>query len=154
MLHFSNNEVITEDRLRKLNPLLKEIRETFQRVIVPSEYVCIDETLVPFRGRLSFLQYISNKKHKFGIKLFKLCLSGGYTYDFKVYCGKSKDENVSVPTKIVIDLMDNLLDKGRTLCTDNYYTSVTLALALLNRKTHLLGTLRANRKMSHKRSYR
>lgn len=150
MLHFSNNEVLTEDRLQKLNPLVNKIRETFQRVIVPSEYVCIDETLVPFRGRLSFLQYISNKRHKFGIKLFKLCLSGGYTYDFKIYCGKSKDENVSVPTKIVLDLMENLLDSGRTLCTDNYYTSVSLALALLERKTHLLGTLRSNRKFNPK----
>lgn len=28
----------------------------------------------------------------------------------------------SVPTKVVMKLMDPLLNKGRTLCTDNYYT--------------------------------
>lgn len=83
-LHFCNNEEVTEDRLRKLTPLLNRLRETFQSVITPSEYICIDETLVPFRGRLSFRQYISNKRHKFGIKLFKLCLKDGYTIDFQV----------------------------------------------------------------------
>lgn len=45
-----------------------------------------------------------------------------------------------------MDLMEHLLDDGRTLCTDNYYTSVSLAIALLQRKTHLMGTLRSIRK--------
>ncbi|XP_017478567.1 PREDICTED: piggyBac transposable element-derived protein 4-like [Rhagoletis zephyria] len=126
MLHFNNNENLTEDRLQKLSPLIEKLRESFQQPIIPSEYVCIDETLVPFRGRLKFRQYIANKRHKFGIKLFKLCLEYGYTYDFKVYCGKSKDENVSVPSKVVMDLMEKLLDQGRTLCTDNYYKSVNV----------------------------
>lgn len=147
-LHFGNNEEVTDDRLHKLTPLLEKLRESFQQPIIPSEYLCIDETLVPFRGRLRFRQYISNKRHKFGIKLFKLCLKDGYTYNFQVYCGKSKDLNVSVPSKIVMELMGNLLDKGRTLCTDNYYTSVSLAVSLLRRNTHLIGTLRSNRKFN------
>ncbi|XP_054728662.1 piggyBac transposable element-derived protein 4-like [Anastrepha obliqua] len=115
MLHFNNNEDLTENRLHKLSPLIKKLRESFQQHIIPSEYVCIDETLVPFRGRLKFRQYIANKRHTFGIKLFKLCLEYGYPYDFKVYCGKSKDENMSVPSKVVMDLMEKLLDQGRTL---------------------------------------
>lgn len=45
-----------------------------------------------------------------------------------------------------MSLAEELLDEGRTLYTDNYYTSVPLALRLRNRKTHLVGTLRANRK--------
>lgn len=150
MLHFNNNEEITDDRLHKLGPLINKLRKNFQQQMIPSEYVCIDETLVPFRGRLRYRQYISNKRHKFGIKLFKLCLKEGYTYDFQVYCGKSSQTNVGLPSKVVLDLMDNLLDKGRTLCADNYYTSVTLANELLKRKTHLIGTLRSNRKFNPK----
>ena len=42
--------------------------------------------------------------------------------------------------------MDGLLDSGRTLYTDNWYTSVPLAKTLINRDTHLVGTLRSNRK--------
>nr|XP_022912443.1 piggyBac transposable element-derived protein 4-like [Onthophagus taurus] len=151
MIHFSNNEEISDDKLQKITPLVNKLRTSFQCQMTPSEYVCIDETLVPFRGRLKFRQYISNKRHKFGIKLFKLCLKDGYTYDFQVYCGKSKDGHVSVLTKVVMDLMTNILDSGRILCTDNYYTSVSLANALLHRKTHLIGTLRSNRKYNPKR---
>jgi hypothetical protein len=44
--------------------------------------------------------------------------------------------------------MSSLLDTGRTLCTDNFYTSVTLAHELIKRKTHLVGTVRTNRKMN------
>jgi hypothetical protein len=116
-------------------------------LVTPSEEVCIDETLVPFRGRLIFRPYIQNKRHKFGIKLFKLCLSRGYTYDLKVYCGKEAEgSHASVPTQVVMQLLNRCLDEGRTLCTDNYYTSVELAKKLLDRKTHIVGTLRKNRK--------
>lgn len=150
MLHFSDNSILSDDRLQKIRPLLEKLKSTFQDPITPSENVCIDETLVPFRGRLQFLQYIKNKRHKFGMKLFKLCLEKGYTYNFSVYCGKSKNENMSVPSKIVLDLLGNLLDKGRTVYTDNWYTSVSLATELLKRHTYLVGTLRVNRKHNPK----
>ncbi|KIH44577.1 hypothetical protein ANCDUO_25397 [Ancylostoma duodenale] len=42
--------------------------------------------------------------------------------------------------------MEGLLDEGRQLCTDNWYSSVPLVRKLLKRKTHLIGTLRRNRK--------
>ena len=42
--------------------------------------------------------------------------------------------------------MDGLLDQGRHLCTDNWYTSVPLARNLIKRKTHLFGTIRKNRR--------
>lgn len=35
---------------------------------------------------------------------------------------------------------------GRTLTSDNWYTSVPLALGLLDHKTHLIGTVRLDRK--------
>ncbi|XP_050298584.1 piggyBac transposable element-derived protein 4-like [Anthonomus grandis grandis] len=45
-----------------------------------------------------------------------------------------------------MELMEGLLDSGRTIYTDNWYTSVSLAKRLIDRKTHLVGTIRANRK--------
>ena len=154
--HFADNasddSQNSNDRLYKIAPLLEKLRESFQSKIVPGEFICIDETLVPFKGKLKFKQYISNKRHKFGIKLFKLCLEDGYLYDLKVYCGQesSIDKTETVPTKVVINLTTDLLGKGRTLCVDNYYTSVELAHKLLNEKTYLLGTLRTNRKNNPK----
>ncbi|KAK9692981.1 Transposase IS4 [Popillia japonica] len=49
-----------------------------------------------------------------------------------------------------MSLMSGLLDTGRTLYTDNYYTSVSLASQLLQRQTHLVGTVRSNRKGNSK----
>lgn len=60
--------------------------------------------------------YIGKKRHKFGIQIFKLCLKDGYTFNFQIYCGKDKSKSdVSVPTKVVMDLMSNLLNKGTAL---------------------------------------
>ncbi|VDK68263.1 unnamed protein product [Cylicostephanus goldi] len=42
--------------------------------------------------------------------------------------------------------MGNLLDCGRILYTDNFYTSIPLAKTLLSHQTHLVGTLRKNRR--------
>ncbi|VDL74272.1 unnamed protein product [Nippostrongylus brasiliensis] len=44
-----------------------------------------------------------------------------------------------------MNLVDGLLDQGRTLFTDNWYTSVDLAEVLLKRSTNMVGTIRRNR---------
>ncbi|KAL6416514.1 hypothetical protein ACFW04_013400 [Cataglyphis niger] len=43
-------------------------------------------------------------------------------------------------------LCQDILGKGHTICTDNWYTSVNLAEKLIDMHTHLLGTLRKNRR--------
>lgn len=42
--------------------------------------------------------------------------------------------------------MSPYLGKGHSLYMDNYYNSVTLSNVLLNKQTHVTGTLRNNRK--------
>ena len=42
--------------------------------------------------------------------------------------------------------MTNHLNKGHSLYTDNYFTNVDLPSKLIEKKTHLVGTLRTNRK--------
>ena len=125
--HFSDNEACpTGDRLFKIQSVVDLLNKIFKKTVSHGDKVCIDETMIPFRGRLKFRQYIKGKKNKFGIKLFKLYLPGGYTYHAKIYCGSDKTEGVSVATKVVFELMDQCLDKGVTLCTDNWYTSIEL----------------------------
>lgn len=149
MWHFHDNDDLEDTtKLRKISHFLDKLKLRFQAIVVPDKNICIDETLVPFRGRLAFRQYIKNKRHKFGIKLFKLCTAGGYTYNLSVYCGKEDVTSEPVPTRVVKHLLGDLLDKGYTLYTDNYYTSVSLAHTLLKRNTHLIGTLRKNRKLN------
>ena len=79
--------------------------------------------------------------------MFKLCDKHGYTFAFDLYAGKKDvDNGLVLATNVVLKLAQLYLDAGRTLSTDNFYTSLPLARALLHQKTHSVGTLRANRK--------
>lgn len=151
MLHFSNNENLGSDRLCKIQSLIDAFIANSQAAVTPPETFCIDESLIPFRGRVILRQYMPQKAHKYGIKVFKLCCNDGYTWNMKVYSGKEADGRTSVPTKVVMDLSEKLLNQGRTVVTDNFYTSLELADKLLKKNTHLLGTLRKNRKGNPKK---
>lgn len=148
MCHFSDNNLCPEgDRLYKIQPILDKLVHNYQKLYTPGKTFCIDETMVPFQGRLVFKQYNPQKTHKYGIKMFKLCCENGYTWNMSVYAGKGKSQNTSlaVSTKIVLDLSKELLGSGRTCITDNWYTSLQLAHILLDKQTRCLGTLRSNR---------
>ena len=46
------------------------------------------KVIVLYKGRGVFRQYIPKKHKRFGMKIYKLCDSLGYTYDMSVYLGK------------------------------------------------------------------
>ncbi|KAJ8942417.1 hypothetical protein NQ314_010074 [Rhamnusium bicolor] len=48
--------------------------------------------------------------------------------------------------KVVLGLMENHLNCGRSIFMDNFYVSVDLAKELLRKKTYCTGMLRGNRK--------
>jgi len=111
----------------------------------PPEDMVIDETMIPFHERLQVRQYLPGKAHKYGAKLLKLCDKTGYAYNMAIYKGKN-DTTLSRPTEVVLNLSQPCQNAGRTLVTDNYYTSVELANKLIEHKTHLVGTLRSKHK--------
>lgn len=151
MIHFIDNEQADKsNRLYKLGTLVEDLTENYNICYIPEESLCIDESVIPFMGRLLFKQYIKNKSHKYGVKIFKLCVPPCYTLAMKVYAGKEADQNISVSAKVVIDLAAEYLNFGRTMYVDNWYSSVHLADLLGEQKTHLVGTLRTNRKQNPK----
>lgn len=147
MLHFSNNEEVPKnDRLGKIRRLVEILNQTFSIHYTPDECLCVDESMIPFRGRIIFRQYNKSKRHKYGIKLFKLCTTPGYTTKVEVYGGKTLDSQDNTPTNVVLNLARNYFGKGHTMFVDNWYTSLDLAEKLVQHDTHLVGTLRKNRK--------
>ena len=56
------------DKLFKLRPLLDHLFEKFQEVYVLARYISIDESLLLWKGRLPFNQYIPLKRARFGVK--------------------------------------------------------------------------------------
>lgn len=151
MIHFADNSQIDKtNRLFKLGTLIDDVMFNLNMRMKPGKSFCIDKSLIEFMGRLSFKQYIKNKRNKFGIKLFKLCIHPCYTLAVKVYCGKEATSDFNVSSKIVQELSEPFLNFGRSLVVDNWYTSVELAELLNRQQTHLVGTLRNNRKSNPK----
>ena len=145
------------DRLFKIRPLVTHLQEKFQLVYTPDKFVAVDESLLLWKGQLVFKQYIPLKRARFGIKLFNVCEDTGYTYKFHIYTGKEdpgfqiEDQippeaaHLTATEKIVVFMMNSLLDQGYQLFMDNWYTGSRLYLYMMRRKTVCCGTMRENR---------
>ncbi|KAK9693280.1 Transposase IS4 [Popillia japonica] len=117
------------------------IVDNIQNVYIPGETVAIDESMILFRGRLKFRQYNPGKANKYGVKVYKLCTSKGFVWNLRIYCGNDPiTEGLDKPGSVVVTLGDKLLNEGRLFITDNWYTSVPLALYLNQHNTNLCGT--------------
>ncbi len=120
--------------LYKVRPLIDKTSETFCKYYQPKRELAIDEMMVGTRCRVYFLQYIPKKPTKWGIKIFVNSESlTGYvlTYDVHVYTGSTSDDTDSSDNRgsthrTVMKLMEEYLNKGHTLFTDNFYTSPLL----------------------------
>ena len=147
MIHFVNNEnANVGDRLYKIKPIIDKLKENYGKYYDPPETVCIDESIVPFRGRVVFRQYMKHKRYRYGVKLFKLCFKPGYTYNFEIYCGQQSGNEKTTPKAVAMSLCQNIFNKGHTLCIDNWYSSIDLAEEFIARNTHVIGTIRSNRR--------
>lgn len=146
--HFANNlEDSGEDKLFKIRPLLGPTVNSFQKYIVPGKNLIIDESMIHWRGRLGFRQYIKNKRHKYGVKLYKLCSVSGYILNFKIYTGRGDSSSgVGHAEAIINILMHPFYGQGRILFCDNFYTNVNVAEILLQHVTYICGTYRKNRR--------
>lgn len=97
-------------------------------------------------------QYMPNKPHKWGVKLFVLCDSHGYAYQFEVYNGAGDntiiDEapNIGATSNVVVRLSQSIVNNvHHIIYFDNFYTSIPLLVYLRSRGIYGLGTVRANR---------
>ena len=153
-LHFTDNTKRRErehDRIWKVRDILEMIRSRITQFFHPYQKVVVDESLILFRGRLIFKQYIKSKRHRFGIKIYVICdCKTGVVLDIIVYTGTDVDIPGNDPLghsgSVVKKLMSPYLGSGHILYTDNFYTSPNLADYLHQNNTGLVGTVRANRK--------
>lgn len=156
-LHFSNNEAYDplthpNPKLRKIYEIFTAINDKFEALYKPERDISIDESLMGFKGRLSWKQYIPSKRARFGLKFYMMCESeSGYILKTILYTGKETEKDdtykeYGVTGAIVMALSEKLLKKGHCLIMDNFYNSPDLFDLLLNNKTDAYGTLRSNRK--------
>ena len=136
------------DKLAAIRELFDSFAEKCQALYTPSPYVCIDETLVSFRGKCPFRVYIPSKPDRYGLKIWSMCdVSSSYLCNLQVYLGKEGDSaEQQQGARVVRDLATPVYGSGRNITTDNFFTSHALAKFLLGQNLTLLGTVRKTRK--------
>ena len=149
-LHFADNNTEEEGKLRKIQPIMEYLRHKFQGAIIPWENLCIDQSLMPWKGRLSFKRYVPTKRRRFGVKLFMLCdCDTKFVLNVIVYTGVETEidthPEIGLSGSVVLSLMENYLEKNHTLFVDNWFSSPSLFERLLEQKTKVCGTVRKNR---------
>ena len=154
-LHFNNNENMpsmedaNRDRLFKIRPLHDHLLPIYQQ-LPQQQVLCIDEQMVPFKGRSVLKQYLPMKPHKWGYKLFVLCDTQGIVHNFEIFTGKISPvdgfPDLGATSNIVIQLSKVVeADLNHVLWFDNWYTSMNLLVELSKRKIFAIGTVRSNR---------
>lgn len=146
-MHFTTYETEEQNKLAKIRPLLNLFNTTMEEVYYPSRELALDESMVLWKGRLGFRQYLQNKRHKYGIKLYVLAEPTGMVQKILVY-GGSADPDVGGAKhtiKVVQKLMEGKTGVGHALYMDNFYNSLDLSTILLQGQTYTTGTLRGKR---------
>lgn len=132
-LYFHNNEddsEIAHHPSLKIKPIIDRLQSKFSTALIPGKKLCIDESIVLWKDRLKFKQYISLKRNRFGIKLFELVdCETGFILGFIVYTGANTDYqkfDLGVTGDIVAYFLQPYFYKGHVVYIDNWYTSPTL----------------------------
>ncbi|KAL4103748.1 hypothetical protein QTP88_019089 [Uroleucon formosanum] len=118
-LHFSRNtqegELAPRNRLYKIQPIVDYFNSKMNEIYEPSKNLSIDESMVLWRGRLIFRQYIKNKRHKYGVKMYMLTEPWELIHRIMVYSGQGQDVSEdSTHTEFVVEkLMDGTLRSNR-----------------------------------------
>lgn len=151
ILHFNDNNAASDDSLAKIRPVIDKLKISFSRSFAPYENLCVDESLLLYKGRCYFKQFIPSKRSRFGIKLFLLSdCKTNYVLDFISYTGQKTNisgSNTAIGISgDVMMLLQPYLEKGHTLIADNWYTSPHLYTLLHENKTNAFGTIRKNRR--------
>ena len=154
-LHFENNDDPPNhddpdyDRLWKMRKIFDTLNNKFCELYYPTERLAVDEVIVLYKGRVVFRQYIPKKHKRFGIKIYKLCDSLGYTYDMSVYLGKQRQHataQITATHGTVLQVVRRVEGLGHKIFMDNYFTSPALFDDLFQRKINACGTVRHDRR--------
>jgi hypothetical protein len=159
-LRFDNKadrqERVQDDKAAAISWVFNRVIENSQMNYCPFEHVCVDEMLVPFRGRCRFKVYMPKKPAKYGLKVMILADAKTKTHYFLnwyIYTGKkcdgqglSVEENkLLVPTQSVIRLTKPIANSKRNVTADNWFTSVQLVRELSNKELTYVGTMKKNK---------
>ena len=72
------------DKLYKLRPLIDRLNENYKKFYAPTKEQAVDESMVKYKGRVSFKQYMPQKPIKRAYKI--------WVRDFQIYTGRQESK--------------------------------------------------------------
>ena len=131
-------------KFQPIRYVFEEWDHNLRDAYTPGPQMTVDEQLFFFRGRCPFRQYIPSKPGKYGIKVWAMCEANtSYAWKMQVYTGKDSTigREVNQGARVVKDLVKEIENSGRNVTCDNFFTSVSFARDLLQKKLTLVGTI-------------
>nr|CAI5833535.1 unnamed protein product [Callosobruchus analis] len=145
-----NGDHNKSDKLWKVRPIVSSFEKRCEELQL-EENLCIDESIIPFKGQLAVKQYLKGKPNPWGVKVYMLCGASGIIYRSIIYQGSTTlptniQEEYSATNGLVIFLSNRIPEhEGHKLFCDNYFTSLLLLQELLEKGIFVTGTVRVNR---------
>ena len=150
-LHFRNNNAMADpkpDKFYKVRPLFDNLN-TKLRIFSNGPNISIDESIVVYFGFHEAKQYIENKPHKYGFKMYVACKPDGTVLYIEPYSGKSTlipEYGLGKSSDIVYHMhVKRNFSPGCNIFVDNYFMSPQLLHTFSQNKLGLTGTMRMNR---------
>ncbi|GBP37913.1 PiggyBac transposable element-derived protein 4 [Eumeta japonica] len=138
------------DRPALISGIFNKFIENSQKYYSCSEYLTVDETLYPFRGRCSFRTYMKSKPAKRGIKILYLCdAKRRYLYNAFIYTGKAETnrrDTLFIPTQTVLTLAEPVMKTNRNITGDNRFSSIALVDKLKENGLTYVGKVQKNKR--------
>lgn len=157
LFHINDNTQILDktdpnyDKLFKIRPIITMFNEQFSKIPF-RQNLCIDEQMCKSKAANFLRQYLPNKPHPWGTKLYLLCDYSGYCYQFEIYSGVENHtlQAGEVELKVIGNTVVRLTRSVPSFCNhklyfDNYFTSIPLLVYLRTRGILSLGTMRRDR---------
>lgn len=158
VIHFNDNSLHkpvghpNHDRLHKIRPVEAHLNKLFLSVAPFEQRLSLDEQMCSTKVAHFMKQYLPNKPHKWGFKLYVLCSLSGYAHNFEIYSGKQDIQNfgdepdLGVVGNTVIRLCRSVPRRmNHIIYFDNFYSSIPLLYYLHTQGIYALGTIQRNR---------
>ena len=142
-----------------IEPAFQNLIGILNSIRFPSRHLSFDEELIYMRGRSPVIQYVKDKRNRYGAKLFMLCGSNegsshrGYLHYGRFYRGKERERPTSFSgygkgyeTVMNAIVAMKLRYMGYWIMTDSWFSGLNLFLHAKIWGVNMAGTIVPNRK--------
>lgn len=129
-----------------LQPLLNTVQQASYEVYRMGMWVTVDEQRIGWNGRHTAVTYVPSKPIQWGFTIhMAACAVNYFIHSFRIYEGKKEGSTMSdLAERIVFGLLQALLQAGRVVVGDRWFTSLQLIQRLRDAGTGYMGTVRCN----------